>query len=188
MHESQAPAGGAPGARMLACPRTQAAPERKGMVMQSSGSRRAARSAALTTAAVCGALYAQAVNLKPGKYEFVSTSQVTLPPEVARQVPPGYLARIQQPRTHQQCISEVDLAKVSKQLSDERQNDPSCKMTDHSIAGNKVKFALQCQHSSSHFDGTFDSVSFKAVILQTTDKGQKMTINITGRRIGDCSR
>jgi hypothetical protein len=35
-------------------------------------------------------LFAQAVNLKPGKYEFVSTSQVTLPPQMARQVPPGH--------------------------------------------------------------------------------------------------
>ena len=50
----------------------------------------AARAVTLTTAALCGALFAQAVNLKPGKYEFVSTSQVTLPPEMACQVPPGH--------------------------------------------------------------------------------------------------
>jgi hypothetical protein len=93
-------------------------------------------------AALCGALIAQAVNLKPGKYEFVSTSQVSLPPAMARQVPPGFLARVQQPRTHQTCISDTDLAQVSKQLSQERQADASCKMTAHTLTGNKVRHAM----------------------------------------------
>ena len=156
--------------------------------MHSPRSRGAARAAALTTAALCGALFAQAVNLKPGQYEFVSTSQVTLPPELARQVPPGYLARVQQPRTHRTCISDADLTRLSKVLSEERQNDPSCKLTDPTLTGNRVKFVLQCQHSSAHFDGTFASDSFKAVMVSTTDKGQKVTVNMTGRRIGDCSK
>ena len=148
----------------------------------------AARAAALAAAALCGALFAQAVNLKPGKYEFVSTSQVTLPPAMAHQVPPGFLARVQQPRTHQTCIKDTDLAQVSKQLSQERQADPSCKMTAHTLTGNKVKFDMQCQHASSHFDGSFASDSFKAVLIVTTDKGQKDTVNLSGRRIGDCDK
>jgi uncharacterized protein DUF3617 len=156
--------------------------------MHSPRLRGVARAAALAAAALCGALFAQAVNLKPGKYEFVSTSQVTLPPAMARQVPPGFLARVQQPRTHQTCISDVNLAQVSKQLSQERQADPSCKMTAHTLSGNKVKFDMQCQHASSHFDGSFASDSFKAVLVLTTDKGQKETVNLSGRRIGDCDK
>jgi len=46
------------------------------------------------------------------------------------------------------------LARLSKTLSQERQNDPSCKM----------------------------------FMVSTTDKGQKVTVNMTGRRIGDCSK
>src|SRR2546429_5665117 len=99
----------------------------------------AARAAALAAAAMCGALFAQAVNLKPGKYEFVSTSQVTLAPEMQKRLPPGYLARLQKPRTQQQCITDVDLKQVGKQLSQGRGNYPSCKMTEHSVAGDKVK-------------------------------------------------
>ena len=60
-------------------------------------------------------------------------------------------------------------------------------MTDPTLTGNKVKFVLQCQHSSAHFDGTFASDSFKAVMVSTTDTGQKVTVNMTGRRIGDCA-
>ncbi|HEY0767164.1 MAG TPA: DUF3617 family protein [Steroidobacteraceae bacterium] len=156
--------------------------------MQSRRSRGAAQAAALAAAGMCSALFAQALNLKPGKYEFVSTSQVTLPPEMQSRLPPGYAAKLQQPRTHQQCISDADLAKVSKKLTDERSTDPSCKMTEHTVAGNKVKFVMQCPHMTSHFDGSFASDTFKAVIVSTTDKGQKVTVNMTGRRIGECSK
>jgi hypothetical protein len=158
------------------------------MIMNSPRSRGVARAAALAATALCAALFAQAVNLKPGKYEFVSTSQVTLPPAMAQQVPPGFLARVQQPRTHQTCINDTDLAQVSKQLSQERQADASCKMTAHTLTGNKVTFDMQCQHASSHFDGSFASDSFKAVLVLTTDKGQKETVNLSGRRIGDCDK
>ena len=155
--------------------------------MHSPRSRGAARAAALATAVMCGALYAQTVNLKPGMYEFVSTSQVTLTPEMKNRLPPGYLARLQQPRTRQQCITDADLKQVSKKLSEERGNDPSCKMTDHTVSGNKVTFVMQCQRVTTRFEGTFSSDSFKAVIRSQTDQGP-MTINMTGRRIGDCSK
>jgi Protein of unknown function (DUF3617) len=158
------------------------------MIMHSPRSAGAARAAALTAAVMCGALYAQTVNLKPGMYEFVSTSQVTLPPEMQNRLPPGYLERLQKPRTQQRCITDADLAQVSKKLSEERGNDPSCKMTDHTVSGDKVKFVMQCQRATTHFEGTFSSDSFKAVLLSTTDKGQKMTINMSGRRIGGCAK
>lgn len=155
--------------------------------MHSRRSGGAARAAALAAAVMCGALYAQTVNLKPGMYEFVSTSQVTLSPEMQNRLPPGYVAKLQKPRTQQQCITDADLKQVSKKLSEERGNDPSCKMTDHTVSGDKVKFVMQCQRATRHFEGTFSSDSFKAVISSQTDHGP-MTINITGRRIGDCSK
>jgi hypothetical protein len=157
------------------------------MIMRSPRSAGAARAAALAAAVMCGALYAQTVNLKPGMYEVVSSSQVTLSPEMQSRLPPGYLAGLQKPRTQQQCISDADVKQVGKKLSQERGNDPSCKMTDHTVSGNKVKFAMQCQRATAHFEGTFSSDSFKAVIHSQTDHGP-MTINISGRRIGDCAK
>ena len=155
--------------------------------MRSPRLRGAARAAALAAAVICSALYAQTVNLKPGMYEVASTSQVTLSPEMQSHLPPGYLARLQKPRTQQQCISDADLKQVGKKLSQERSNDPSCKMTDHTVSGNKVKFVMQCQRATTHFEGTFSSDSFKAVIRLQTDHGP-MTINLLGRRIGDCAK
>src|SRR5207302_5365746 len=73
----------------------------KGMIMHSPRWRRAARAAALAASLACGALYAQTVNLKPGKYELVSTSQVTLPPAMVKGLPPGYLERLQKPRSEE---------------------------------------------------------------------------------------
>jgi hypothetical protein len=157
------------------------------MIMHSPRSTGAARAAALAAAVMCGALYAQTVNLKPGLYEFVSTSQVTLSPEMQKRLPPGYLARLQKPRTQQQCITDADLKQVGKKLSQERGNDPSCKMTDHTVSGDKVKFVMQCQRATTHFEGTFSSDSFKALIHSQTDHGP-MTINMSGRRIGNCPK
>jgi len=157
------------------------------MIMRSPRSRGAARAAALAAAVMCGASVAQTVNLKPGMYEVVSSSQVTLSPEMQNRLPPGYLARLQKPRTQQQCISDADVKQVGKKLSQERGNDPSCKMTDHTVSGNKVTFVMQCQRATTHFEGTFSSNSFKASIRSQTDHGP-MTINMSGRRIGDCTR
>jgi len=113
------------------------------MIMRSPRSGGAARAAALAAAVMCGASVAQTVNLKPGMYEVVSSSQVTLSPEMQNRLPPGYLARLQKPRTQQQCISDADVKQVGKKLSQERGNDPSCKMTDHTVSGNKVTFVMQ---------------------------------------------
>jgi len=155
--------------------------------MQSPRWRRAARAAALAASLACGALYAQTVNLKPGKYELVSSSQVALPPAMVKGLPPGYLERLQKPRTRQQCIADTDLAKLSKQLSEER-NDASCRMTAHTVTGKEVKFVMQCQRATAHFEGTFSSDSFKAVINSRTDQGQTIRSSMTGRRIGDCAK
>src|ERR1700694_2421234 len=141
------------------------------MIRLSPRSGGAARAVALAAAVVCGAVYAQTVNLKPGMYEVVSTSQVTLSADMQSRLPPGYLAGLQKPRTQQQCITDADVKQVGKKLSQGRGNDPSCKMTDHTVSGKQVKFVMQCQRATTHFDGTFSSDSFKAVIRSQPDHG-----------------
>jgi hypothetical protein len=155
--------------------------------MHPSHCRLAARLAALGAACACGTLLAQALHLKPGLYEIVTTSQVTLSAEMQKRLPPGYLQRLQQPHTTQQCLSEVDLAKVSQQLAEERGHDPSCKMGEHSVSGEHVKFVMQCQRVSTHFDGTFQGSSFKATLDSTTEHGP-MHAEISGKRTGECSK
>jgi Protein of unknown function (DUF3617) len=155
--------------------------------MHPSRPRFAARAAAASAALLSCTLLAQALHLKPGLYQIVTTSQVTLSPEMQKRLPPGYLQRLQQPHTTQQCISEADLNKVSEQLAEERGHDPSCTMTEHSVSGDKVKFVLKCQRATTHFDGSFQGTSFKATLDSTTDHGP-MHAEVSGQRSGDCQK
>jgi hypothetical protein len=155
--------------------------------MHSSRPRFAARATAAAAALLSATLLAQSLHLKPGMYQIVTTSQVTLTPEMQSRLPPGYLQKLQQPHTTQQCISEADLDKVGQQLTAERGHDASCKMTEHSVSGDKVKFVLKCQRATTHFDGSFQNTSFKATLDSTTDHGP-MHAEVSGQRSGDCPK
>jgi Protein of unknown function (DUF3617) len=156
--------------------------------MKSPRSRRPALVAALAVAAgMSGVLYAQAVNLKPGKYEFTSTVDMQLPPDVAARLGPNAVAMMQQPHVMQQCISQPDLEHVSKNLS-QGHNDQGCTITDRSVSGNEVSFTMQCPNGrTTHFEGTFMSDSFKAVMTTTGPQGP-MKVNIAARRLAECGK
>ncbi len=157
--------------------------------MPSLSSSSAVRAAVLAAAAGASfALYAQTVNLRPGLYEFTSTSDIQLPPDMAAKLPPQTLAMMQKPHVSQHCIRQSDLDHVSQQLAEGQGKEPqSCKITDRSMTGSTAKFTTQCEHRSSHFEGTFASESFQGTLVSTTDKGQTATIKIAARRVGDCS-
>jgi hypothetical protein len=149
----------------------------------------AARATALGALAVSGVLFAQAVNLRPGNYEFVTTTDLRLPPQAAAALSPDMLARLKQPQTSQHCITASDVSQASRQLAGGgQQSDPSCKMSGQSRSGNELKFVLQCTHNTVHFDGTFAADSYQATMLMTSDQGQTTTVNLTAHRIGDCSQ
>src|SRR5437763_10576904 len=40
----------------------------------------------------------------------------------------------------------------------------------HTVTGKELKFVMQCQRATSHFEGTFSSDSVKAVINSRTDR------------------
>lgn len=161
----------------------------EGSPMPSLRSSTAVRAAVLAAAAgVSFALYAQNVNLRPGLYEFTSTSDVQLPPEVAAKMPPQYLAMMQKPHVSQHCISQSDVDHVSRQIAQGKPDQPeSCKVTERSMSGSVVKFTTQCEHNTGHFEGTFTADSFQGTMVSTTDKGQTVAVKIAARRVGDCS-
>jgi hypothetical protein len=158
--------------------------------MNKSSRTRTLRGALLVAAAgVSCALYAQAINLQPGNYEMVSTSQVDLPPEMVAKLPPGFAEKMAQPRTQQRCISDSDLSKVSQRLSsDSQQDDTSCQMSNQTVSGNQVSFVMHCPHRTSNFNGTFTSTAFTATVVSTNDQGKKATVTINAKRTGDCSK
>ena len=157
--------------------------------MPSFRSGRAGRGALFAAAAgVSFALYAQTLGLKPGLYEFTSTADVQLPPDVAAKMPPQALARMQKPRIAQHCITQPDLDHVSQQISSGQPNRESCRVTEHSISGGTVKFTEQCEHRTAHFEGSFTSESFQGTMVSNTEQGRAFTVKIAAHRIGDCSK
>src|SRR5215469_4317712 len=159
----------------------------QGATMQSRRKQRAVRLAALAAAGVSCTLYAQGVGLKPGMYEFTTTAD--LPPEVVAKIPPQYQAMMQKPNVSQHCISQGDIDHVRQQIAQGRSNQPeSCKVLEHSMSGNDVKFTSQCEHNTAHFEGTFAGDSFTGKMVSTSDKGQTVTVKMSARRLGDCGK
>jgi hypothetical protein len=159
--------------------------------MQSRRSMRAARAALLAGAAgVSFALYAQTLGLTPGLYEFTSTMDLQLPPDVAAKMPPQALAMMQKPNVTQHCITQADVDHVSQQISQGRggQQPQNCQVTEHSVSGTQVKFTTQCGQRVAHFEGTFASDSFQGVMVSTGEQGRTVTIKMNARRIGACSK
>jgi hypothetical protein len=150
---------------------------------------RAARAAVLAAAAGASfALYAQSLGLRPGLYEFTSTADLQLPPDVAAKMPPQALAMMQKPHVAQHCIKQSDVDHVSQQIAQGKPDQPeSCRVTEHSMSGSQVKFTTQCAHNTGHFEGTFAADSFQGTMVSTSDKGQTVTVKIAAHRVGDCS-
>jgi Protein of unknown function (DUF3617) len=162
---------------------------KKGSSMQSRGSTRASRAALLAAAAgLSGALYAQTLGLRPGLYEFTSTMDMQLPPDMAARMPPQALAMMQKPNVSQHCITQADVDHVSQQIAQGRSNQQSCQVTDRSVSGGQVKFTTQCGQHVAHFEGTFASDSFQGTMVSTSDRGQTVTVKMSAHRIGDCSK
>lgn len=149
---------------------------------------RLARSAALAAAGLSSLLMAQALQLRPGNYEIVVLTQVQLPPNIAASLPPGALARLQQPQTHQQCITDSDLARVGRQMAGQQDPDMRCRMTAHSITGNHVTFTEACPNGpTTQFDGTVDRDAFQGTLHATTQQGATVDADIKAHRLGNCS-
>jgi hypothetical protein len=157
--------------------------------MPSFRSSRAGRAALLAAAAgLSFALHAQTLGLRPGLYEFTSTADVQLPPDVAAKMPPQALAMMQKPHVTQHCITQSDLDHVSQQISSGQPNRESCRVTEHSISGSTVKFTTQCEHGTARFEGSFASESFQGTMVSNTEQGRSVTVKIAAHRIGDCSK
>jgi hypothetical protein len=158
------------------------------MTLSCAGTRRGAL--LLGAAGLSGLLYAQSANLRPGNYEFTSVSQVQLPAEMMARLPPGYAEKLTQPHTSQHCIADTDTAHVSEKMAEWRgqQAQQNCKVSNQSVTGNEVKMTLQCGDQTADVDMLFTGDSMKGTVVSTTDKGQKVTVNMSGHRIGDCSK
>jgi hypothetical protein len=126
--------------------------------------------------AVTVSLAAQAVNLKPGRYEATVEMELAGSPT---KMPPI---------KDTQCLTAEDLKDLSNFLagSDEPEQ---CKISDYRNVGNKVTFNATCAEDgrsySMNVELMFSGESFTG-LMKSTDKGKEMTIRTVAKRIGDC--
>lgn len=152
--------------------------------------RRRLLAAGAVAALASGLLYAQAVNIRPGKYEVVAQVNLALPPEAAAHLPPEILAKLQQPQVSEQCITDADAAAASRHLAQARQQQPDsdCKVTAQSVTGSEIKITTQCGASTTNIDMVFAGDAFRGTIVTDASNGQPSTIKLQAHRIGECSK
>jgi hypothetical protein len=145
--------------------------------------------ACAVAALASGLIYAQAVNIRPGKYEVVAQVNLVLPPEAAAHLPPELLAKLQQPQVSEQCITDADAASASRHLAQaQQQPDSSCKVTAQSVTGSEIKITTQCGASTTNIDMVFAGDSFHGTIVTDTGNAAPSSVKLQAHRLGDCSR
>ena len=93
-------------------------------------------------------------------------------------------------RKHKQCLTEENMVKAMVPKEDEQQE---CKVTDQKVTGDTVTWTVKCTgkeamemrgkttYHGDTFEGTMTMVS-----ADPKREQMKMTVDISGRRIGDC--
>ncbi len=113
-----------------------------------------------------------AADVTPGLWE--TTAEVTMPGQQgAASIPPI---------TQTRCFRSTDVQDAQKLIP----KDAACQLTTSQMNGNRLSWGMQCQGGMSGTgEVTFTSTSYEGV-FKTTGTGMQMTMNYSGRRIGDC--
>lgn len=124
-------------------------------------------------------VHAAAPNMKEGLWEITVRTEM--------QGMPGGMP----PQTVQQCITQKELADPSK-TTPGTQGDKRCKMTDYKMQGNTASWKTACEgdmtgsgtitYAGSSYTGT------QTVSMQHEGKSLNMTMNFTGRHLGECKK
>lgn len=113
-------------------------------------------------------------DVSPGLWE--TTAQVTMPGTqqgVSANIPP-----IKETR----CFRSTDVQDPQKLIP----ADAACQLTTSRMDGNRLSWEMQCKGGMSGTgELTFTSSSYEGVFT-TTGSGAHLTMNYSGRRIGDC--
>jgi hypothetical protein len=103
--------------------------------------------------------------------------------------------------TTTQCISPADAAdpmKSAPQMPAGRGGrggaDPSCKMSDYKVTGNKVTYTMKCdapQAMTMAAEFTYGVDTYDGTMTMNVDRGGQpmaMTMKYSGKRLGDCTK
>ena len=123
--------------------------------------------------------HAAAPNMKEGLWEITVRTEM--------QGMPGGMP----PQTVQQCITQKELADPSR-TTPGTQGDKRCKITDYKMQGNTASWKTACEgdmtgsgtmtYAGSSYTGT------QNMSMKHEGKTLNMTVNFTGRHLGDCKK
>lgn len=123
--------------------------------------------------------HAAAPNMKEGLWEITVRTEM--------QGMPGAMP----PQTVQQCITQKELADPSK-TTPGTQGDKRCKITDYKMQGNTASWKTACEGELTG-SGTMtyagnSYTGMQAMSMKHEGKTLNMTVNFTGRHLGDCKK
>ena len=131
-----------------------------------------------TTLAVCllafSAFAADAPKnpMKPGKWEV--TTQMDMP---GMQMPA---------RTFTKCVTKEEAENAENSVPRGRQ-DAACKLSDVKVEGNTISWKMNCAERQMTGEGkaTYEGDTYTGQ-MHVKSADHEMTINYTGKRLGDC--
>ena len=128
--------------------------------------------AAVAAVALCAiALSSAAADVAPGLWE--TTAQVDMPEAAG-----GNIAPITQTR----CFRNTDVQDPQKLMP----ADAGCELSMSRMEGNRLTWGMKCASGmAGSGEVTFTPTSYEGV-FRATGGGTQMTMNYSGKRIGDC--
>lgn len=119
---------------------------------------------------------ASAADMKPGLWEYTSKMEM-----------PG-MPFAMPPQASRQCLTQadVDKGKVGADPAGQQQN--GCQVKNFKQSGNKLSYDVACEGSTSHAEFTTTATTMEGITMTDAGDGQKMTMRMTGKRIGECQR
>ena len=136
----------------------------------------------LSAAVLSGSAHAAAPDLKEGLWEITTKMEM-----------PGMPAGMK-PQVMQQCLTKKDLDDPRKTAPGGDPKDNRCQMTDYKMQGNTATWNMACKGEEAMTGSgsiTYSGTSYSGTSKMTTKRGgqaQTMTMNYTGRRLGECKK
>ena len=97
-------------------------------------------------------------------------------------------------QTITRCVTKEEAADPQKAVPDAsggRGNAGACKVSDYKTVGNTVSWVVKCE-GAQPMSGTGEIVfaegAYKGAMKMSMAGGQTMTMNMAGKRLGDCTK
>lgn len=134
----------------------------------------------LGLAVLAAPVSAEEPNMEAGLWEYVNTTVIE----------GGPMGRQEQEQTHQQCITESDLAEADFMT----ENEDNCQISNREQTASSLSYEMSCQDQSGMSINMVADIRFLGERLEGTMNGSMvspmgemdMEVTMQGQRIGEC--